>query len=281
MVHLYFYAKSEINVFFKDHFLSIQYNYPENIISLISDLNIIIMKINERNKNDFFIFYQSLPDLLINVEEYDKRFFIFNTEQLTRPNMLQQILNLNIKINYIDYSFSNIEIINNKKNIFYLPYMVNKNEILNIQKTKDVCFIGAVSPYRTKIINMLKKKGTNVDIIDGWEKERDLKLFSYKILLNIHYILEYKVFEQLRCNRCIMNKMIVISEKNADTYFEMKEHLIETEYENLVSTVIYVLSNYEMVYQNLFKNFDINKIEKNYKLIGDNFMSCLENFVDN
>jgi len=278
MVYLYFYADSTSEKYFKDHYSSIQYNYPENVL-FFTCLNTFIAKINEQNKNEFFIFYQILPDSF--KENYDKRIFVFNTEQLTRTNYLEYFLNL--KNNHTDYSFSNIEILNlKKKNVFYLPYMANKNEVLNIQKTKDVCFIeGGPSPYRNNIVQKLRQNGVNIDIINGWERERDIKLFSYKILLNIHYNSEYRIFEQFRCNRCIMNKMIVISEKNIDTCFEMQKHMIETEYDDLVSTVKYVLSNYKSVHQNLFENFDIDEMEKKYKTIGDMFFSCLEDLSEN
>ena len=67
--------------------------------------------------------------------------------------------------------------------------------------------------------------------------------------------------------------MIVITEKSEDIDFELKEFIIECKYEDLVTTTIHVLQNYEYYYNMLFKNFDIDLIKTKYKSIGDDFIT--------
>ena len=103
------------------------------------------------------------------------------------------------------------------------------------------------SYYRQKIINELQNKGINIDIISGWKKERDEKLFTYKILLNLCNEKDYKIFESLRCDRCIFNKMIVISDKKDDMYsYYLKDYIIFEDYNKIADKAIEVLNNYDM-----------------------------------
>lgn len=178
--------------------------------------------------------------------------------------MINRYYNHGIKC--IDYSKGNIDEMrkfNNK--ILYLPYLINRNEILNYKKINDIAFIGDFfnSPRRISIINDLKLQNININQIYGFDKIRDDSLFTHKILLNIHFDDDYKIFEQMRCNRCILNKMIVITEKNNDIDYELKQYIIECDYESLLSTTIDVLKNYDIYYNKLFENFNLNSIEEN------------------
>jgi hypothetical protein len=126
------------------------------------------------------------------------------------------------------------------------------------------------------IINSLKKLGVQTNEIKGYDIERDNLLFRYKILLNIHYNETYNIFEQMRCNRCIFNKVIVITQKSINNDFELKEYIIESEYDNLVDTTINVINNYKYYYDKLFSNFDIDKISKNYLKIADDTFNSIK-----
>ena len=199
-------------------------------------------------------------DIIMNTNCY-----LLNTEQLSKDEWVQTLRHNPIKI--IDYSLANIQcLLQYRKDLYYLPYMVNRNEIMNYEKIYDIACIGCwTDSYRLNITNQIP----NINIIEGYGKERDEKLFRHKILLNVHFNERFKIFEQMRCNRCIMNKMIVISEKSLDMDFELKKYIIECEYCDLVSTTKKVLENYEFYYNKLFADFDIDFIEKNYKEIAD------------
>ena len=77
-------------------------------------------------------------------------------------------------------------------------------------------------------------------------------LSQHKILINIGYDPSYKIFESIRCDRCIFNKMIVISEQkeNIDLY-GLKDYMIFEDYNKIVDKAIEVLNNYEFYYKKL------------------------------
>ncbi len=210
--------------------------------------------------------------------------YFLNTEQLSLPHHCDYIKKLHPYIQIIDYSFSNFIITNQfKKNTYYLPYSINDSEIYkNIPKTKDICMIypGNGSVRRHNIIHLLRKNGIPVDIIKGYGRERDLQLAQYKIILNIHYHLGYKIFEEIRCNRCIYNKMIVISETSIlDEQYPLKEYMIKVPYLNFVQKVKEVWKNYDKYYKELFENYDEEKIKNEYKKSYNHFFGKNKNIT--
>jgi len=165
-----------------------------------------------------YIFIQNIPEHLITKVSFTN-VYVLNTEQLSYEKNIEKLslsmINNNKLINFIDYSYSNLKKYNtinhNKK--FFLPYQINYNEIYDIKKNNDICIIGFdLLPYRQHIINLLKDKSINVDLVSGFGKERDDILFQYKIILNISAFNYFKTFESLRCDRCVYNRMIVISD---------------------------------------------------------------------
>jgi hypothetical protein len=278
---VYIYVNPSSLKFFIDYINSIIINYNDVVVILdLNKLLVIINNISNKITNDIIIFMQTLPDIP-NIPNILNNIYILNTEQLTREeelNRIQCYIANNIKI--IDYSKSNIYCLKSKNinnNILYIPYLVNYNEIYNYDKIYDIAYIGHFvneKSYRMNIINSLNKSNIKTNEIKGFDIERDKLLFKYKILLNIHYDKKYNIFEQMRCNRCIFNKVIVITQKSIDIDFELKEYIIESEYDNLVDTTINVINNYKYYYDKLFSNFDIDKISKNYlKITDDTFNS--------
>ena len=275
--------------FFIDYINSIIINYIDVVLILnLNELLVIINNISNKITRDIIIFIQSIPNIpnilnKLTISNILNNIYVLNTEHFTRQEMLKNMpiyaIN-NIKI--IDYSKANIDClksINTKNKFLYMPYLVNYNEIYNYEKKYDIAYIGhfvGEKSYRMNIINSLKNLGVQTNEIIGFNSERDNLLFRYKILLNIHYDKEYNIFEQMRCNRCIFNKVIVITEKSIDTNFELKEYIIECEYDNLVDTTINVINNYKYYYDKLFANFDIDKISKNYLKIADETFNSIK-----
>ena len=185
--------------------------------------------------------YKSNTVDLIRERESDPNFLILNTEQLSKPSELKQLLDLGIH-RIIDYSLGNIQYLSSHGIVGrYLPYQVDRREIMDLPKTMDICFVGLFhGTYRKKIITALKRAGKNVTVINNlWGEARDKILFRHKILVNIHYNGSYNVLEQLRINRCILNKIIVISEQSSDDdMYYLKSHIISVEYGELVSKAV-------------------------------------------
>jgi hypothetical protein len=106
--------------------------------------------------------------------------YVLNIEQLTRDDELHFMISSGFKL--CDYSRGNIQLLGNKP-VHYLPYQYNPNEIMNIEKTNDTVFIGALSEHRNNILNKIP----NINVIDLiFGKNKDAFLFSHKILVNIH-----------------------------------------------------------------------------------------------
>jgi hypothetical protein len=161
----------------------------------------------DSNKNELYIFLQTIPDG-INC----KNKCLINTEQSTIYKDL--ILSYHYKnIPIIDYSIENVEYLK-INNHYHVPFQYIENK--NIEKEKDVCIINF--HHSSKNREYIKKNTKNINIISGYGEDRDKELFQYKILTNIHFNKEeYKIHEHMRCDRCIYNKMIIITEPSLYT----------------------------------------------------------------
>lgn len=267
MSHI-FYCKEEHYLVFQDYLDSI-FNNLKNCQLIMFKNNYDILTKYKYNPNQKHIFMLTIPHTIA----YQKNMYLCNTEQLTRPKWKRYIcalLNRGIKI--IDYSEENMYLLEDcvndisRFNIYHLPYQVNYNEVYNFKKTKDVCIMGLKGSRRTRIYNALKRSGVNIDYISGWKKARDLRLFRYKIILNIHYNETYNVTEQMRINRCIFNKMLVISEpSDFKEKLLLRPYIIFRDYDNIVKTVHDVLDKYNHYYNMMYSNFDLKVIDNKLK----------------
>lgn len=227
------------------------------------------INIINNNPNDTFIFINQFFKVPITTQE---NVYILNVEQLSIQSNIDNIMNIPANIKLIDYSFSNIEYLKQLKRSYnYLPYQVNESEIFDYPKIHDVVSIGWESEYRFNIRNQLLQKNIQVNHINGlFAGERDQLLFKHKILVNVHYKEEYKVFEEMRCNRCIFNKMIVITEKSVyNENNRLKKYMIECEYSEIPDMVEKVLTSYDYYYYKLFADFDLQEIKKYYAAFND------------
>ncbi len=232
-----------------------------------------------------YIFMQDLPKNIKisntnsnsnsnNLDHY--KFFIINTEQLSFPNHSKRMNNYSSKISIIDYNISNLKYYANK-NVYFLPYQINSKEIFNFKKPKNICIMYSTSEHRMNIVNILNSRGYNIDIIKGFGAKRDYDLFKYKILINISHNPKYNILETMRCDRCIYNKMIVISDYKEDmNEYYLKDHIIFVPYNKIVEKVIEVLNNYHFYYNTLFNNFEYDKINKKILDLSKNAVEILQ-----
>jgi hypothetical protein len=222
-----------------------------------------IKELPEINKIDIYIFIQTIPDEILNsIDSQNSNVYLLNTEQMSRESHTSRIHTFPKNIKMLDYSKANMSYYNGYYTKF-LSYQVNYDEIYNLPKTKDICIMSGESGHRRNIINQIINKGYTIDIISGWKKERDEKLFTYKILVNISYQDDYKIFEALRCDRCIFNKMIVISDKKKDMdLYNLKDYMIFEDYDKVADKVIEVLNNYDTYYKKLgLDTLDLNTLQ--------------------
>lgn len=226
---------------------------------------------------DYVIFVQKIPILVTNIKKYKQKIICINIEQLSREQYYNSIL---LRDYAIDYSHANIKLLNNKS--LFFPYGINHDEIKNWDKPYDICFVGAISEKRKKILDELHNQKINVTCItDIKGNQRDEYVFRHKILINIHYDNTFKIYESIRCDRCIFNKMIVITESSLfDDELLIADKLIIVDYEHFVEKVINVLENYDSIYNELFHEYD--KFMENYdnaikKIYSDNIDTLKNN----
>ena len=206
--------------------------------------------------------YQIPQKIISNLSYYQKEkvlIGLLNTEQLTIPEHLFYMTKLPPYIQLFDYSFANQKIAKYyHKEVKLLTYSYFEKELFPIPKTKGICMIyPGKSVRRHVILDQLRKKGIPVRVISGYGKKRDEELFQHQILLNIHFDKTYKIFEEIRCNRCIYNKMIVISETSLyDDENPLKGKYITVPYENIIAKVKDVLQNRMKYEEELFAKWD-------------------------
>lgn len=246
-------------------------DYIQSITNKLNNCNVIIYSENTSfliDKKCNHLFVQKLPEIIIknykNYENYEN-IYVINTEQLCRKydSWREEINAYPDFVKFIDFSLENIKYYK-KHTCYYIPYQINYDEIYNFEKSKDICIItdNNMPEYRKKIINEIVSKGYKVDVCSGWSKDRDITLMKYKILINISYSQCAKIMEQIRCNRCVFNKMIVISDNKLDTDYILKDYVIFEDYSKLADKVIEVYNNYNIYYDKLFSKLDLNYIDK-------------------
>lgn len=93
---------------------------------------------------------------------------------------------------------------------------------------------------------------------DHWIRD-DRELFQHKILLNIAAFEDNcDILEEIRVNRCIYNKMIIVSDMKqmATRNYILNKYIIYAEDDALVDTLHNVYENYDTIYDKIYTNFD-------------------------
>jgi hypothetical protein len=177
-----------------------------------------------------------------------EKVYYYNIEQLTRKSELETIKGLWAKGHIVevwDYSTFNCKILteNNIPNR-YVPFTPTPkrieyyNELLQQPKIYDVGFCGASSPRRDFVLKGLRDAGLTVLALhNAWGEERDKQLARSKVIVNIHYGNDYKVFETSRCGHWLAVGHPVISEESLDS----DSRAITVPYDKLIERTIQAL----------------------------------------
>lgn len=172
-------------------------------------------------------------------------YILYNTEQLSRPSMLSQVVNNIRNANpheVWDYSKENVRIL--KDHGILAKYIPLESPDWYIEELRDyraknpieydVGFAGCLTDRRVYILNKLKSMGLLVNSIEVYGKQRDKELAKCKVLVNIHALPDFKIFESARCEPWLKLGVTVISENSLDN----DERCINVEYENMVDIVL-------------------------------------------
>ena len=248
-IHDYIYLKEYIDSIFpnneviiynkSDAYFTGNYNYISirRIPYINSSPNPPIYIKDEKKPNN--IVFNSLPYF-----SNECKVGFLNTEHNTdHVNLNYNKMYINNSIDYYDYSLSNINIFGRGT---YLPYKNNPNEInklinfINKPKKFDVCLVGTKSERRNIIVEQIKCNNITIDYIQGFGGERDERIGRCKILLNIHMYDNWKVYEEIRCERWRFAGMTIISEKCIDI---LPEGIIECTLDNVIEKIKTTLYN--------------------------------------
>jgi hypothetical protein len=206
---------------------------------------------------------------VIPVQEQVRRIYLLNTEQMSVAMFLHNT-KMDIqkyKPNVIDYSLENISILQEhfpSMNFLHFPYPFKVVE--NCVKTNAVVSLFS-SGHRKEICNNLGIELAN--FTNMWGNTRDVLIRKSKILLNIHYQpFNYKIFESIRCYNALAQRTLVITEPCYDkNLILLKDFIIFTPSEEMREKVREVLDNYELYYNQVFSESQIQEIDKRLRTV--------------
>lgn len=190
-------------------------------------------------KENVYIFRYNVPGFISATDNI----FVLNTEQMIENNRYQRLVN-NIKLGHqiIDYSLTNLEILNLGTRGFYLPYQHNiiesskLNEYCKYEKY-DIAMVGEKTKRRMDIYNKLKEK-YDVLYVEGWDEIRDQQIGMCKILLNIHVDEQFQIFEHICCDRWIFAGKLVLSEYSQSVNnLDISNLVIWSHYDDIVNII--------------------------------------------
>lgn len=221
-------------------------------------------------KNVIYIAVQTIPPCLLSL----KNIVLLQTEQCSRQNIIKQ---LSSHIPIIDYSMVNISYLSNH-HCLYLPlYPRVYTSLLSIIPLYNVVMIGSPSSRRNhiwkRVIELFPDSHFITDnMFHPYQRMR--YLLQHRVLLNIHYANDYKIWEELRCVPAVFHQMIVLSEDPAPSIdHPLSKYVVFTNYNNIVKELCHILSDFIAFKKRLYQDFDTNEIEMKYQNIYEAFQN--------
>lgn len=244
------------------------------------------------NTTDIFI----LTQMWINVIEFPAyfiesgRLIYLNVEMLTEIHRMKNVIDaIQAGFKIFDYSHSNLLQLN--KYIKHQQLTVDKIDMrhfpyqYNLRDQVQLANVDGVYKYDVGVINAAIKRDDSVDSeltyrrvklweqlqlselkcinILGWGAERDELLKRCKVIINVHHFECFNIFEQIRCDRLIFAKKIIISDKSIFTEtYDMVDNVLWEDYDNIIPRAKEVVNNFEK-YNNMMKSVCLDEVIQN------------------
>jgi len=167
-------------------------------------------------------------------------YIYYNCEQMSRQrelDLLTERVQRSPPTELWDYSAFNVLIL--KAHGITAKHVPLKSPSWYVDKLKgwrspeyDVGFCGTMNPRRQQIIDKIKGAGMSVNTVTLWGDDRDKELAKCRVLLNIHYADDYRIFESARCEPWLSAGFTIISENSLDN----DARCINVAYDELVET---------------------------------------------
>lgn len=163
-----------------------------------------------------------------------KACIVFNTEQLSRPSILERAvfqIQLEQVTQWWDQSLANIDIVKNRVSplhalkLRHVPIVCDPEKVFILKEEQDsqdkIYDLGVIhtqTPWRNEFVDNLRKKGLCVKVISSFDWNSKAKDFGEcKALLNVHADSSFQVFESARCNPFLDAGIPVLTEKSLDS----------------------------------------------------------------
>ena len=263
------------------------YIYSLNIISEV--IHIRQLTIDRLNTTtDIFILTQMWLDLNSLSKEIVRsgRMIYLNVEMLSEIKRMDQVVSL-IKsgIKIADYSLSNLTFLKlymeenkipSNSSTIYLPYQYSLRDqiqlenidgvytydvgIINALPKKDASVNSALTYRRTRLWEQLQATGWKCINILGWGAARDDLLKRCKVIINVHHFECFSIFEQIRCDRLVFAKKIVVSDKSMFIEnYDLLGNVLWEDYDNIIPRTKDVLEKFDM-YNNIMKSLSMDAV---------------------
>ncbi len=270
------------------------YIYSLNIISDVIHLNELSLE-RITSTTDIFIITQ----MWLNTVSVPKQFIetgrlvYLNVEMLTELKRMNQVIELaqsGIKI--ADYSRSNLSYLRayiKDKDIvidnlmgYYLPYQYNLRDqvqlanidgvynydvgVINAVIKRDASVNSELTYRRVKLWEQLQTSGLKCINILGWGAERDELLKRCKVIINVHHFECFNIFEQIRCDRLVFAKKIVVSDKSVFTEkYDLVGNVLWEEFDNIIPRTKEVIQNFAK-YDGIMQSLSMDQVIQNRRV---------------
>jgi hypothetical protein len=209
-----------------------------------------------------------------------------NVEMLSEIKRMDQVVSL-IKsgIKIADYSLSNLTFLKlymeenkipSNASTIYLPYQYSLRDqiqlenidgvytydvgIINALPKKDASVNSALTYRRTRLWEQLQATGWKCINILGWGAARDDLLKRCKVIINVHHFECFNIFEQIRCDRLVFAKKIVVSDKSMFIEnYDLLGNVLWEDYDNIIPRTKDVLEKFDM-YNNIMKSLSMDAV---------------------
>jgi hypothetical protein len=266
------------------------YIYSLNIISDVIHINQLTVD-RVKTTNDIFIITQMWLDVRMFSTEMIKsgRIVFLNVEMLSEIIRMNQVISIiTAGIPVLDYSLSNLTFlklymqdnkIQSNASTIYLPYQYNLRDqiqlenidgvyaydvgIINALPKQDASVNSELTYRRTRLWEQLQATGWKCINILGWGAERDEKLKRCRVIINVHHFECFNIFEQIRCDRLVFAKKIVVSDKSIFIEnYDLAGGILWEDYDNIIPRTREVLENFDM-YNNRMKSISADAVIDN------------------
>lgn len=175
----------------------------------------------------------------------------FNTEQLiTLSEEFNHQSYMNIRFlaqkgyGFIDYSAHNARVLESwgapEVILMHLGYVPELDRLQKAKPVYDLLFYGGRNQRRIEVLNQIRNTGVKFHYLNGvYGSDRDNFIEQSKVVLNLH-LYPSEIFELVRVNYLMHNKVCVLTELNASTKIEqeLKELFVCSSREAIASTAL-------------------------------------------